>query len=238
MVFSDRHLDRKKREMTIAHFALAIWRKLRRDGVSGLLRSGLKILQSKNSASEFDDEFGTDTEGVVPLWRLRIRSDNRTEGIRYQTVDPNLLRTVIGGLPIRFEDFVFVDLGSGKGRALLIASEHPFKQVIGIEFSEELHITATANICKYPKADCQRVTSLNVDAAGYGFPAENLVIYLYHPFGERVFRQVIANLERSLEEHNRKAWIIYFNPKLASILDASALWNRVNLSALAAIYMH
>jgi hypothetical protein len=82
----------------------------------------------KRSHSAFDEQFGTDTERIVHLWQLDIDSPNRDDGTRYQPVDPDLIRAAIEALPIGLEDFVFIDLGSGKGRTLLLASEYPFKR--------------------------------------------------------------------------------------------------------------
>src|SRR5690348_8785344 len=41
---------------------------------------------------------------------------------------------------------VFVDLGSGKGKALLIAGQLSFKRVIGVELDQELSESARSNI--------------------------------------------------------------------------------------------
>jgi hypothetical protein len=47
-------------------------------------------------------------------------------------------------------NFTFIDFGSGKGRVLLIAAGLPFKAVVGIEFSRELHEIAVQNISRFP----------------------------------------------------------------------------------------
>ena len=36
------------------------------------------------------------------------------------------------------DGFTFIDLGSGKGRTLLMASDYPFRRIIGLELLEEL----------------------------------------------------------------------------------------------------
>ena len=46
----------------------------------------------------------------------------------------------------RYEGFTFVDLGSGKGRVLLLAALRPFRRVIGVEISASLHTRAQANV--------------------------------------------------------------------------------------------
>jgi SAM-dependent methyltransferase len=206
--------------------------------MSGLISSSLSLLRAANNVSAFDDEFGTDTERIVPLWKLAIASSNGAEGIRYQTIDPTQIRSAIKSLPINPADFVFVDLGSGKGRSLLIASEFPFKQIIGVEFSQKLNNIAVANIAKHPRPACGNVISLHQDAALFDFPPENLVIYLYHPFGEAVFHGVLENLASSIKENDRPIYIIYFNPLFAHLLDATATLRRVDLLTAAAVYMH
>jgi Histone methylation protein DOT1 len=220
--------------MILAELSSTVLRKLRREGLIGVL-SGLKRMMTAPAASSFDQAFGTDTETMVPLWRLHIDSNNRSEGIRYQTMDPDEIRIAIASLPIHYEDFVFVDLGSGKGRCLLIASELPFKKVVGVEFSSELNRIAISNIAKYP-THCSNVLSLHGDAALYDFPPDNLVIYLYHPFDKPVFCRVLDNLERSFKSVDREVFIVYFNPKFANLLDESGLFRRIDLPTSAAIY--
>ncbi len=64
---------------------------------------------------------------------------------------PNIFTTRISSLLIDYRQFVFVDFGFGKGTALLLATEFPFKRIIGVEFSPELHRIAEENIKRFPK---------------------------------------------------------------------------------------
>ena len=48
-----------------------------------------------------------------------------------------------------FRDFIFIDLGSGKGRALLMASDYPFRRIVGVELLPQLHRAAQDNLTKY-----------------------------------------------------------------------------------------
>jgi SAM-dependent methyltransferase len=237
-------------------FCSAALHKLRHEGVTGVSRACVNMLREWYRAkrarigSRFDQEFGTDTEGVVRLWKLDINSQHRNEGIRYQTMDPNSVRAAIENLPIKPEEFVYVDLGSGKGRTLLIASEYPFRRVVGVEFSLELHTIATENIRRYlTKRKCENVSSFNIDATTYDFPPDNMVIFLYNPFGETVFRRVLENLKISLAQNDQQVYIIYFNPVFAPLLDSSAFLERIEVpippgrsyvsgSVPAAIYQH
>lgn len=217
--------------------------RIQREGPGSLFRLGWKMVKLwtlPQNTSEFDREFDTDTEKHVPLWRLKIDSANRQEGVRYQTLAPFLIRDAIEALPVRLEDFSFCDLGSGKGRTLMIASEYPFTRVVGVEFSAELNVVAGDNLRKYKssKRICQEVSTFNMDAADFQFPPGNLMIFLFNPFGEIVLRGVLANLESALLQEKRTVWIIYFNAVLASLIEESGSFIRFDSSIPAVIFRH
>jgi hypothetical protein len=220
--------------------------KFRQDGAGAVLQRGIEKLWLKvrrahvPATSTFDREFGTDTGGIVPLWRLDIQSPYREQGVRYQASDPDFVRTAIEKLPIRPEEFVYMDIGSGKGLTLLVASEYPFRRVLGVEFSPDLNLVAAENIRRYrsPKRRCGDVSSICADAASYEFPAENMILFLYNPFGEDVLRRMLGNLRTSLEQSEREIYMIYSNPIFARLLDDSGFLERVEIPINAAVYRH
>ena len=234
----------RKRGTQTRALTLVVWHKLRQDGVRSLLRRGIGKLprwhDRDRTQSSFDQEFGTDTDGVVPLWKLQIESPHREQGVRYQASAPDFIRAAIESLPIAPADFVYVDIGSGKGRTLLVASEYPFRRVIGVEFSSELNAIATENIRRYPgvRRRCADVSSVCADASTWEFPTENTVLFLYNPFGERVLRRVLGNLRTSLARHPRDVYIIYSHPILAHLLDDSGFLQRIDAPIEGAIYRH
>ncbi|SFU23273.1 class I SAM-dependent methyltransferase [Mesorhizobium sp. YR577] len=194
----------------------------------------LSVLKLKTSV--FDRQNGTDTDGIVPLWRLRIVSPNRDAGVRFQSCDPETLKTAIESLPIDPSDYVFVDLGSGKGRALLVAGGYPFRRVVGVEFSPEMHAIAAANISKCrDQFRARDVQSLYADAATWEFPAENMVVFLYNPFGESVLRTILGNLKSSLAPGST-VYILYLQPVLSEMLENSGFVETVSRSTRDAIY--
>ena len=65
--------------------------------------------------------------------------------VRYDPSNPEVVRGLISKLQIDYSRFSFIDFGSGKGRVLLVAAGFPFKEVIGVEFSRELHEVALKN---------------------------------------------------------------------------------------------
>ena len=110
--------------------------------------------------------------------------------------------------------FTFIDLGSGKGRALLMASMYPFARVIGVEVQPELESIARQNIEVFsrPGQLCRRIESLCADAREYDFPLENLVLYLFNPFPAYVLREVLERLAASARSAPRPILVLYNAP--------------------------
>jgi len=124
-----------------------------------------------------------------------------------------------------YSQYTFVDVGSGKGRVLFVAAEYPFRKVIGVEFSNALHDDALANLkrYKYWGQRCADIEPVHADASEFAFPDDNLVIYLFYPFGTEVMGRMLANLERSLERHPRHAIVVMLWPEHSDVLERMAI---------------
>lgn len=173
-----------------------IWRKMRRPSID-----------------DFDQRHGTDTSGELALWEMRVSSPNARFGVRYQACSEVELVQVVNGLGIDTEGFTFIDLGCGKGRALLVAARLGFRQVIGLEIGAELADIAKANLVK------MHVTNALViygDAAEYVFPSGDLLIYLNNPFGAPVMSRVVHALEHRVEYGGADEIYVAYNKPRAS----------------------
>jgi SAM-dependent methyltransferase len=158
-----------------------------------------------------DQYFGLESEVPVPDAKHAVSSKF---GLLYERSSETIFRQVMSKISIDFQKYIFVDLGAGKGFALCLAAEFPFKKVIGVEYSSTLAATAAANLLLY-NADarrCRDATCVLGDAAEFVFPPEPTVLYLYNPFQGGVMDSVIANLKQSLKDTPRDLWIFYANP--------------------------
>ena len=153
-----------------------------------------------------------------------VRARSRLLGLlhsEYQPIEPEIFRHIVGQLHIEFERFTFVDIGSGKGRALLLAAEYPLRRIIGIELLPELHEIAARNT-----AQDSRIEPHCGDAAEFRFPLEPLVVYFFNPLPEAGLRKVVGNLEASLRESLRPVYVIYLNPVHEGIVFASTAFRK------------
>jgi hypothetical protein len=168
-------------------------------------------------------------------WRMRLLGLFHSP---YQPTEPALFREMMASLPIEFDTFTFVDLGSGKGRTLLMASEYPFRKIVGVELIAGLHCAAEENIRAYHSATqrCAQIEAVCADACEFELPAEPLVLYFFNPLPERSFSDVLLRMEKSLERIPRAVWIVYHNPLLERVIGERAMFIRVGGTRQYSIY--
>lgn len=176
----------------------------------GVLPASVSSALRSAKARLWDWWHDVQTTGDVDLSRLRIFSPNRSCGVLYQPTAPGTARNLLSRLQLDYAEYIFIDFGSGKGRVVVIASEFPFKAVIGVEFAEELHRIATDNVRKYRRATvrCSNVRCLLMDAADFVFPATPLVLFFFNPFDRSVMSALMRKLQRTWTECPRDIWII------------------------------
>ena len=170
----------------------------------------------RTDGDNFDIALKTDTSTEVPLWNLKIPSGNAKFGHRYQATAPSDFLNAIRMVPANIEDFAFIDLGCGKGRTLILAAKQGFKKVIGVEFSLELAAVARENISHVGI----RAEIIETDACQFSFPEDNLVIYMYNPFGGSVMHLIIRNLLEWRQRYANTVFVVYENPVCQTVFQS------------------
>jgi SAM-dependent methyltransferase len=124
-------------------------------------------------------------------------------------------------------DRTFIDVGSGKGRAALVASDRGFASVIGVDFAESYVDLAGANARKFRNGElCSPVSFIHADATEWDMPTKPLLVYFFHPFDERVMVPFVARLMASLQASPRPCTIIYLNPVHEDVLLSTGQFER------------
>src|SRR4051812_4135266 len=136
---------------------------------------------------------GVDTTSATVTARTRLLA--AISGAPYQPTEPTVFAEMLNRLEIDFGRFTFIDIGSGKGRTLLMAAVFGFQRVIGVELLPELHAVAVRNIAASGKGNIESVCT---DARDYAFPPSPLVLYLFNPLPAAALSQLIDNLAASL----------------------------------------
>jgi len=168
----------------------------------------------EESDRAFDRRFHVDTAGELSLEEVGIRGAEIERGHgRYRPVWSSVFHQALAALPIEFERFTFVDYGSGKGKALLLASDYRFAEIVGIEFARPLHDIASRNLSAYssPAQRCRKLSSQCLDAAQFIPPERPLVCFFFNPFDDATMRTVLGALAESARRAPREIFLVYCN---------------------------
>ncbi len=189
--------------------------------------------------ADYDWDHRVNTTSGAVGWRDRLLGMFHSE---YQPTEPTAFHEMLNrleqelqhttnadGNPLSLRDFTFLDLGSGKGRTLLMASDYPFRRILGVELLHSLHKIALENLQLY-KSESQKCFALEAicaDATAFPLPADLLVVFLFNPFPESGMRQVVANLEQSLRAQPRPIFVLYHNPLLEHVFGEGSPLRKV-----------
>lgn len=189
-------------------------KKLHQDGPkAAFMRAVFYLKPSHATEEEFDAIHGTDTGGFEALWNFRVSSPNKQFGQFYQATESDELIAAVKFLRVNVSTFTFIDIGAGKGRMLITASELGFDRIVGVELVPELADIARKNLAKLGIGNA---VVESADGGEFLFPQSDLVVYFYNPFSEEVMQQVVANLRN----HTGQLYVIYKFPKCAALFDS------------------
>jgi SAM-dependent methyltransferase len=154
----------------------------------------------------FDLARGVDT-------MLPEHPDASPHSVHYQGADPKVVKQLLSVLPNRAKASTFIDFGCGKGRVLLLALEHGFQKVLGVEISTELSVLCRQNLARTkPRYDGSNVALLEADAATVELPPGPVTAFLFNPFHGPPLETVAQNLRAHAERNSCEVWLIYLNP--------------------------
>src|SRR5712691_7958897 len=119
-----------------------------------------------------DGRLGIDASGLHWPDELALQGCNVQQANEYFGTPSWVFSRALDALGLETSRFVFVDLGSGKGRTLLLAAKRPFLRIEGVELSEAMHRVALRNIARAREAGalCAPVVAHRKDVTDYELP--------------------------------------------------------------------
>jgi SAM-dependent methyltransferase len=162
---------------------------------------------------DYDCDHAVDTTWARLPVSVRLR-EVFSERLYQPTVEEEFAAIMPHLATLDLQTFTFIDLGSGKGRALLLAAMYPFAHIVGVEVQPGLDAIARSNIERFqdPGQQCHSIETLCADAREYRFPLTNIVLYLFNPFPDYVLREVLINLVASARHVPRSIFVLYNAP--------------------------
>ncbi|HZQ68847.1 MAG TPA: class I SAM-dependent methyltransferase [Terriglobales bacterium] len=186
--------------------------------------------------ADYDWEQRVNTTSATVGWRDRLLGQFLSP---YQPTEPKLFHKMLGAMAIDFSRFTFIDIGSGKGRTLLMAADYPFQRVMGVEILPALHAAAEANIASYRAASqkCFKIESRCQDARTFEFPPGPILLYLFNPLPEAGLVEMLGTLHRALASQPREAYVLYHNPELERVF-ACPPWRKLRGTHQYSLFTH
>ncbi|GGY27970.1 class I SAM-dependent methyltransferase [Paludibacterium paludis] len=162
----------------------------------------------------FDLLNGTDTHTWLPKERFVDHPEHFEHGVLYMcswtSEIKRVFRTLRGGLGEDFSTYAFLDVGCGKGKAVLVWTRelrrNGLKQnVAGIDYYRPFIETARRNHRQLFGSDGGFFVgdATQIDFAVYG---ERVIVYLYNPFDAVILNAMLDRLA------GRDCVIVYNNP--------------------------
>jgi SAM-dependent methyltransferase len=203
-----------------------------------------RIAPNKDAAHPFDIEYGLDTGDYLAPYEIVTGHAHDALNYGYSAIAPSVFRQAMerwrAGLPGKsaVAAYSFIDLGCGKGRALLLAAEFPFRKVIGVEISVSLAETARRNAARWRRTARSRapISILRQDALAFSWPRPPLLVYLYNPFQCELVERILDRIDARVASARNAASpslstsvdLLYTNPICADALSrrrgVSLLW--------------
>lgn len=194
-------------------------------GLGGTVRATASILYHRvvprlrpaPGRHPWDVENGMDTSGLLGGGSLATGHRHDTFIVGYAGVPPSRFRALLdrwqATLEAPLESVTFVDLGCGKGRALMLASELPFREAVGVELNPELAACAERNLLQWNAAGKARCPArvVEADATEFAWPAGPLLVFIYNSFAPPVTHGVLESLEQRAAVDPSRLDIVYQN---------------------------
>lgn len=186
--------------------------------------------RSYRAVHPFDERFGVDTGELI--YDLPGGGNSQGSNNGYCAVPPSVFHSMIERMHLDYPRFTFIDLGSGKGRELLLASGYAFREVIGVEISPRLDRIAHWNIRQFARSRSgSPIVATRADVADFRFPPGPLLVYMWNAFTEPVLDRVLDHLWESYQGEPREVYLLYVDPDLDAMLAAEPWVERMWSSA-------
>lgn len=131
-----------------------------------------------------------------------------------------------------FDDFkisqrdAIIDIGCGKGNAMLTMLKYPFGKVDGVELCPKIAAIANKNFLRLRLNKCKIFTG---DATQFKEYDSYNFIYFYNPFPSFVMKQVIDLLIDSQQRTNKEVVIIYLNPTCHDVIVKTGVFKNIGV---------
>jgi SAM-dependent methyltransferase len=197
--------------------------------------SAAKTAPNRDVVHSFDQKYGLDTGGYFGPEELVKGHPSDAHNHGYSAIAPSVFyeacrrwRATLPAVAGRIDGYTFVDVGAGKGRAILLASELPFRKIIGVELNEELARLAQENAERWNQVARPRtptkIRMVHGDALEFRWPRTPLLVYMYNPFACSLVARLASKLAAAGRSGSNLVDVFYVNPTCTETLTSQGIF--------------
>jgi SAM-dependent methyltransferase len=186
----------------------------------------------------FDLRYGVDTGGLITGDRLDSGHPRDRHITAYWAIAPSSFESALAcwnetlaNGPYSCRDYVFLDIGCGKGRGIMLASEVPFHRIAGVEINPTLVSIAQRNLAVWKKRPhaCGDIEVLHADALAFDLPNAPVLLYVFNPFDATAIQVLLDRIQSATQTRTAPIDVLYVTPDhaklFADVPNLQLLWN-------------
>jgi SAM-dependent methyltransferase len=157
-------------------------------------------------------------------YRIRTTGEDELKGLEKSGIDIshatlympssyNVLEKLMKEITKYPSNKTFLDIGCGKGRAMVVAAEYGFTRIKGIDFSKEFcDYAGEVTKAYHSRNPSAEFTVIHAEASSYAIDPDITTIFLFNPFDEIITARLVENIQTSQSRNPRTIRVLYVNP--------------------------
>jgi len=168
-----------------------------------------------------------DTDGLIYAEGLSTGHEHDRHSAGYYATAPSLFRGAIAlwsetlaGSGQRLSDYKLIDVGCGKGRVVMLASEYGFREIVGVELNPHLAAVARKNLRKWLRSAlaCPSVAVVHADALSFPIADEPVVLFFFNSFEREMVEMWLNRLAQAASARANPIDLIYVHPEFDGLV--------------------
>jgi SAM-dependent methyltransferase len=196
----------------------------------GFASTALGKVSPQQNRHPFDRQHGVDTSGLIYAEALETGHEHDRESAGYYATAPSLFHRAVqswndalDSSGYRLSDYTLVDIGCGKGRVVMMASEYVFRKVVGVELNpclakiarKNLRIWMRIRMRSHPQSahSCPDLRVVKGDALSFPLPDGPVVLFFFNSFEREMVRIWLERLVDAAALRSAPIDLIYVHPE-------------------------
>ena len=186
------------------------------------------FMARRQNIHPFDRKHRVDPSGLIYADGLSSGHEHDKHSAGYYATAPSLFHGVIAHWSatlaragFTLNDYALFDIGCGKGRVVLLASEYPFRQIVGVELNPSLAQTARKNLNIWQRAPraSRNVHVVTGDVLSVPIPDGPVVIYFFNSFERELLQMLLNRLLEISATRSDPIDLLYVHPEYAGLVS-------------------